>query len=217
MTGLCAGDNRDSHCRCKPPKSSPAARWRFSSLNGRGRVNGCFDRILVGLRARVTDVCCFPLAADARGKRLAGSRTGRYLARPPEAVPQASLRPAGREPDEGWRETSWCIPGVFSWRSGSSRSRVCLSRAVPLAALTSLRAPGCWPGCMERVRVSGGRSGGVNQDSARAAGRRGREPGDLAPGRWPGKAAHAAAGCGFAGGGSAGVLARARISPSRSP
>jgi hypothetical protein len=73
---------------------------------------------------------------------------------------------------------------------------------------------------MGRVRVRrGGQAGSIKTAPAPALGegRRGRHKGDLAPGRWPGKAVHAArAGSGARGGEPAG-LDRQRICPSRRP
>ena len=163
--------------------------------------------------ACVTGVCCFPVAADVRGERAAGSGTGRSPAARGGAA--GVLEAAGRSPDDG-------AAGNGS-RGACDGIRFCVqvrpvvrSRRRQCRWLhSSLRVP--WPGPgTHGAGPRQGRSGGVNQDGARAAirRRRGREPGDLAPGRWPGKAVHAAR----AGGGtSSEVLARQRSWPSRRP
>jgi hypothetical protein len=184
---------------------------RFSSLKGRGRVNGGFAGVLAGVRACVTGVCCFPIAAMSVASGWPGQGPGG--ARPPAAAPQASLRRPAGSPMMGRRETGAGGGAGYSvLRSGPSRGQVWCGQCRWL--LSSLRVSPAGAGAAWGGSASEERSGGVNQDGARAAGgRRGREPGDLAPGRWPGKAVHAArAGCGPAGG-----WARHRISPSRMP
>jgi hypothetical protein len=89
--------------------------------------------------------------------------------------------------------------------------------AVPLAAFIPSRA-GAGAGDAWGGFASGERSGGVNQDSARAArggGAENRATSRLAAGQ--GKAVHAARAGGVTGGASSGVRARQRIWPSRIP
>ena len=124
----------------------------------------------------------------------------------------------GREPDDGAAGNGGRGPcrGVLGY-SGPSHVRCLPVRAVPLAAVIPSRVPGrgrgAWGGSASEKR-----SGGVNQEGARAArGRRGRQTGDLAPGRWPGKAVHHRPLGRVTGGAPPGVAGRQRICPSRSP
>jgi hypothetical protein len=79
---------------------------------------------------------------------------------------------------------------------------------------SSLRVAPAVAGGHGAVRVRGGGLGGVNQVGARAArvGAAGRQLSDLAPGRWPPNAVHAALT-----GGWPGAWVRQRICPSRMP
>src|SRR5213596_918461 len=67
-------------------------------------------------------------------------------------------------------------------------------RAVPLAAVISSRVPGRGRGRMGRVRVRGGGQAGSIKGAPALPGEGGGADtgGDLAPGRWPGRAVHAA-------------------------
>ena len=89
-------------------------------------------------------------------------------------------------------------------------------RAVPLAAFIPSRVPGrgrgAWGGSASE---EAGQAGSIRGTPA-PPGRRGRIAGDLAPGRWPGKAVHAASAV-WVTGGFSGVLDRQRICPSRIP
>jgi hypothetical protein len=183
---------------------------------GAGPCQGGFCGGSGWVRACVTGVCCFPVAAMFVVSGWPGQGPGG--ARPPAgAAAQASLRRPAGSPMMGWRETAAvCRAGYSVSVQVRPNVGVC-RRAVPLAALIPSRAP-AGPGRMGRVRVRGSGQAGVNQDRARAAGgRRGREPGDLAPGRWPGKAVHAARAGGAAGGEWSGSRVRQRIWPSRRP
>jgi hypothetical protein len=187
---------RGSHCSVVIPE-------------GAGPRQGGFAGGSDCLRACVTGVSCFLIAA----RSVAGGRAGQGPggARPPWAAPEASLRwPAG-SPMMWRRET-----GAGAVRGYS----VVEVRPMFLVLSSAGSAAGCshpfalrpWPGAWGGPRQNR-RSGGVNQVGARAARwRRGRQISDLAPGRWPGKAVHAAC----AGGGSAGAD-RQRICPSRRP
>jgi hypothetical protein len=120
----------------------------------------------------------------------------------------------GREPDD-WAagNRSREVPGKYSVVRSVPLPGFSRCGAVPLAALIPSPCPGCWPGGMGRVRVREGRSGGVNHRDAHAGKSwRRRVTGDLAPGRWPGKAVHAGRA-----GGSGRCPARQRICPSRMP
>lgn len=178
----------------------------------------CQRRVLLGfwLPAGVRDWrSCFPDSCHVRGERPGGSRTGRS----PAARGGAGgvLEVTGRSPDdlggEGNGGQRLCGCSVVS---GSSHVPGHPVRAVPLAAVIPSPVPGrgrgAWGGS-----ASEGRSGGVNQDGARAARRRrGRHKGDLAPGRWPGEAVHQAR-SGRVTARCSGVRDRQRICPSRRP
>jgi hypothetical protein len=93
-------------------------------------------------------------------------------------------------------------------------------RAVPLAAVIPSRAAG--PGGRGRmgwVRVRrGGQAGSIKGAPALPGEGGGADTGGgLAPGRWPGRAVHAARAGGWVTGGPAGDLGRQRICPSRMP
>jgi hypothetical protein len=165
------------------PRDDVIIHRNWSSLKERGRVKGGVFRSWRLDWACVDGVSCFPDSCHVRGERPVGSRTGRS----PAAGGGAGgvLEVTGWEPDDlaaGERGAGG--------RAGSVR----LFRFVPCSGLSGAgSAAGCshpfaWPrpepGGMGRVRVRG-RSGGVNQMGARAAGsrRRGRLVGDLAPGR----------------------------------
>jgi hypothetical protein len=89
-------------------------------------------------------------------------------------------------------------------------------RAVPLAAVIPSPGPGRGRGGMGRIRVRGGGQAGSIK-LAPAPRRRGRQASDLAPGRWPGRAVHAAGTGGWVTGGWPEDRARQRIWPSRRP
>ena len=82
---------------------------------------------------------------------------------------------------------------------------------------SSLRVPRPGAGLHGAVRVrGGGQAGSIKTTPAPPCdGRRGRQIGDLAPGRWPGKAVHAASPA--VAGGPAWDFCRQRICPSRRP
>ena len=151
--------------------------------------------------------CQCPWRAGGRVRDRAG-------ARPPGGGAGGVLEAAGREPDDGARETGaggraggirLCVqvrPVVGVWRA-----------AVPLAAFIPSRVP-AMAGAHGAVCVRE-RSGGVNQDDARAArggGAENRATSRLAAGQ-------ESCSCRARGGGgaSSGFVARQRISPSRIP
>ena len=117
------------------------------------------------VRACVTSVCRFLIAADVRGGRVAGSGTGRSPAAR-WAAPQASLRRLAASPMIGRRETGagsvrgirLCVqvrPVVRVWRA-----------AVPLAAFIPSHAP-AGPGVHGAVRVrAGGQAGSIKTPPA---------------------------------------------------
>ena len=139
------------------------------------------------VRACVTGVCCFPVAAMSVASGWPGQGPG--------GSPAASggaggvLEAASREPDDGAggkREPGACagIRLCVLFRPVVRVSRA----AVPLAAFIPSRVSGRGRGRMGRVRVRGsGQAGSIKTTPAPQWGRRGRKPGDLAPGRWPGK------------------------------
>lgn len=122
------------------------------------------------VRACVTGVSCFPGSCPMS---VAGGRAGQGPggAWPPGAAPEASLRWPGGSPMMGAAGNgSRGGAGYLSLLSGPSHGEGLAVRAVPLAAVIPSRVPGRCRGRMGRVRVRKERSGGVNQDGARAAG-----------------------------------------------
>src|ERR1039458_10173019 len=108
------------------------------------------------------------------------------------------------------------VLGGFSCFQVRPRSGGPPVRAVPLAAFIPSRVPGrgrgAWGGSASE---EAGQAGSI-RGTPPPPGRRGRIAGDLAPGRWPGKAVHAASAV-WVTGGFSGVLDRQRICPSRIP
>ena len=113
-----------------------------------------------------------------------------------------------------WRRGTGAGVWGIQLLSGPSHGQGLAVRAVPLAAVIPSRVPGRGRGRMGRVRVRrGGPAGSIKGAPAPPGSGGGADTGgDLAPGRWPGVADHAARA-----GGSAGGLARQRICPSRRP
>ena len=138
-----------------------------------------------GVRAGVSGVCCFLVAANVRGERLAGSGTGRS----PAASGGAGgvLDAAGREPDDGaaGNGSRGVCGGYLVVRSGPSRGQG-LAGGSAAGCIHPFACRGRGRGRMGRS-ASEKRSGGASQTVPAPPGRRGRKPGDLAPGRWPGK------------------------------
>jgi len=99
------------------------------------------------VRTWVTGVCCFPVAADIRGERLAGSGTGPF-GPAAGAAPQASLRRLAASPMIGRREAEPVLILAIEFAFGSvPMSWLSLVRAVPLAAFIPSRArPGLGEG-----------------------------------------------------------------------
>ena len=172
-----------------------------SSLKERGRVNRGFC-VGGGFWACVTGVSCFPGSCQVRGGRPGRSRTGRS----PAAGGGAGgvLEVAGRVPDDlaaGKRE-----PGIV-------RGHIRLSGSVPWWVpwcgqcrwlQSSLRvSPAAGRGRMGRVRVRrGGQAGSIKGAPALPGEGGGADTGgDLAPGRWPARAVHAARAGGLVTGG----------------
>jgi len=187
----------------------------LSSLKGRGRVKG----VLRGSgcrRACVTGVSCFLVAADVRGERPGGSRTGRSPAAR-RAAPEASLRRAGREPDDraagnGSREP---CGGIFSCSGpsqvpGSSGAGSAAGCSHPFACPGGGRGHGA-------VRVTGGGQAGSIKTAPAPCGAAGQTTRRPRARPLAGRAVHAARAGGIAGGGLPAGLDRQRICPSRRP
>jgi hypothetical protein len=139
------------------------------------------------VRAWVTGVCRFLVAADVRGGRVVGSGTGRS-----PAPPEASLRRLAGCPMMGRRETG---AGVMRRLSG------CVFRSVPWSGLAGGSAAGCihpfacpgQAGCAWAVRVcAGGQAGSIKTPPAPPMVAAGQKTGR--PRAWPlaRKAPHAA-------------------------
>jgi hypothetical protein len=128
----------------------------------------------------------FPGSCHVRGERPGGSRTGRS----PAAAGGAGgvLEVTGREPDDlaAGNGSRGAVRGMRLF-SGPSHVR-CYRCGQCRWLQSSLRRSRPWPGCMGRVRVRrGGQAGSIKWAPAPAGPRRrGRQTGDLAPGRWPG-------------------------------
>jgi hypothetical protein len=141
-------------------------------------------------------------------------------ARPPGAAPEASLRWPGGSPMIGRRETgsrdrAGCIRlfrSVPWWGSrgagsaaGCSHPFACPGGGAGAAWGGSASERGGQAGSIKRAPAPPGEGGGADTR------------GDLAPGRWPAGAVHAARAGGWVSGGLAGGLGRLRICPSRMP
>ena len=176
-----------------------------SSLKERGRVKGGFAGA-GGFRACVTGVSCFPGSCHVRGGRPGEVKDRAEPGRRGGAG--GVLEVTGREPDD-------LAAGTGAGSRGRA-GRIRLFRSVPWWGPGAGSAAGCshpfacprpGPGRMGRVRVRrGGQAGSIKGAPALPGEGGGADTGgDLAPGRWPGRAVHAARAGGWVTGGPAGA------------